>query len=189
MKEQLKMVLFVVLLGIAAAAILVGSETFTTPVIAKQQELTFQMTVLDAFGIEYTRREVPTIYETKVSVEEVEGYTFYTSEDGLIGYEFVGPGLWGPIEGFIVLEADLMTISAIRVRYNIETPGLGGIIGEQWYLDKYIGKAFTPEIVVKRDADMSISNEIDAITGATGTSSAFMKIMNNHYADRKAVLE
>lgn len=188
MLEQIKMIIFVIILGAAAAAILLGTERFTTPVIAENQELSLKSTILDAFEIPYEEDGIRDAYAANISEDESDGYVFYTTTAGLLGYEFEGSGLWGPIEGFLALEEDLMTIKAIRISYNEETPGLGGIVGEQWYLDKYKGKQFAPEIIIKKEADMSKINEVDAITGATNTSIAFQFLLNENYQTRKEIL-
>lgn len=188
MKEQIKMIVFVIILGVAAAGVLVGSKNFTDPVIAKNQELSLKSTILDAFEIDYAGQAIEAVYEANIMSEDVDGYTFYTTADGYIGFEFEGAGLWGPIEGFLSLESDLTTIKSVGVSYNEETPGLGGIVGEKWYLDKYRGKKFEPELLVLKEADMSKVNEVDAITGATNTSIAFQVILNENYQTRKEVL-
>lgn len=189
MIEQVKMIVFVMILGVAAATILIGTESYTSTIIDKNQELSLKSTILDAFEIDYEETSIIDIYDDSIEVEEVEGYTFYKTSDGYVGYEFEGKGLWGPIEGFMALEKDLVTIKSIRVSYNEETPGLGGVVAEKWYLDKYRGKEFSPEIIIKKDADMTSVNEVDAITGATNTSIAFQLILNENYQTRKEVLQ
>lgn len=189
MLEQIKMIIFVVILGVSAAAILLGTQSFTTPIIAENQELSLMSTILDAFEITYSENDIRETYGASIVEVEDSGYTFYKTSDGLLGYEFEGSGLWGPIEGFLALEPDMVTIKAISISYNEETPGLGGIVGEQWYLDKYRGKQFAPEILIKKDADMTKVTEVDAITGATNTSIAFQLLLNDNYQTRKEVLQ
>lgn len=188
MKDQIKMIVFVFLLGIVAAAILVGSDTYTKPIIEEYQEYSFKKTILTSFEIEHTEDNVLDVYEEVIVAEEVDSMTFYYTESGNVGFEFEGKGLWGPIEGFMTLEPDYSTIQGVQITYNEETPGLGGVIAEQWYLNKYKGKSFSPEILIKKDADMTLDNEVDAITGATGTSNAFELILNETYKARKEVL-
>jgi len=189
MKDQIKMIIFVFILGIVAASILVGSDTYTKPIIEEYQEYAFKKTILTSFEIEHTQENVLDIYSENIKAEEIDDITFYYSEAGNVGFEFEGKGLWGPIEGFMTLESDYVTIQGVQITYNEETPGLGGIIAEQWYLDKYKGKKFTPEILIKKDADMASDSEVDAITGATGTSDAFELILNQTYVERKGVLD
>lgn len=192
MKEQIKMILFVVILGIVAAAILLGTEGFTSDRILDNQEYAKKSTILKAFDIDYEQSTVIEIYDEaiKPSDEEadIDEDTLYYTEDGTVGFEFEGKGLWGPIEGFMTLEADLVTIKGIQIIYNEETPGLGGVVAEQWYLDKFAGKKFDPAIIIKKDADVASTTEVDAITGATMTSTAFELLLNESYQTQKEVL-
>ena len=81
-----------------------------------------------------------------------------------------------------------MTIKGIQIIYHEETPGLGGVVAEQWYLDKYTGKKFDPAIMIMKNADMGKATEVDAITGATMTSNAFQLLLNENYQTKKEVL-
>lgn len=188
MKEQIKMIRFVVILGIVAAGILIGSQSYTMDLIAENQEYTLKSTILNAFEISYTEDTVLQVYEEAIR-EEMKGETvLYYSEDGNIGFEINGKGLWGPIDGFMTLEPDQVTIKGIQIIYNEETPGLGGVIAEQWYLNKFKGKKFDPAIAIKKGADMSSDTEIDSISGATMTSNAFELLLNENYQAQKEVL-
>jgi len=188
MKEHLKMIRFVVILGVIAAAILIGTQSYTMDRISDNKEYTLKSTILNAFEIAYTQDTVLQLYDEKV-MEEIKGDTvLYYSEDGNTGFEINGKGLWGPISGFMTLEPDLVTIKAIQIIYNEETPGLGGVIAEQWYLDKFKGKRFDPTILIKKGADTSSDTEIDSISGATMTSNAFQVMLNENYQMQKEVL-
>lgn len=187
MKDQLKMILFVVILGVVASAILLGSDTYTKEIIKDNQDYSLKASILNAFGIGQMDDVVAT-YDQNISEKTIGDSLFYFSEDGGVGFEVSGKGLWGPIEGFLVLEPDLKTIRGIQILYNEETPGLGGVVAEQWYLDKYKGKIFDPTVLIKKEADPSATNEIDSITGATLTSTFFQKLLNENYEARKGLL-
>jgi len=189
MKEQIKMIIFVIVLGIVAASIIVGSQNYTFDKIVANKEYKLKSTILEAFEIDSTEDTVTQVYNNSIREEVKGGSTFYYSEEGNIGFEIIGKGLWGPITGFMTLEPDLMTIKAIQIISNEETPGLGGVIAEQWYIDKYKGKKFDPEIVIKKGADMTSDTEIDSITGATMTSNAFQLMLNENYQKQKEVLD
>jgi len=188
MKEQFKMIQFVVILGIVAAGILIGSQGYTMDLITENQEYTLKSTILNAFEIDFTEATVLDVYEKSVRKEVKDDTVLYYSEDGTVGFEINGKGLWGPIDGFMTLEPDLVTIKAIQIIYNEETPGLGGVIAEQWYLNKFKGKKFSPAIAIIKSADMSSETEIDSISGATMTSNAFELMLNENYQNQKEVL-
>lgn len=188
MKDQITMIIFVVLLGVVASAILVGTDGYTSPMIADNQEYALKSTILTAFEVEYEEDNVLETYDENITEEEKGDSLFYYSQDGTIGFEFDGKGLWGPVGGFMTLEPDLVTIKGIQIIYHEETPGLGGVMAEQWYLNKYKGKQFDPAIIITKNADRSSNTEVDAITGATMTSNAFELMLNENYTARKEVL-
>lgn len=189
MKDQIKMIVFVVILGSVAAAILVGTDNFTHDRIANNQEYALKSTILSAFELAAADDKVLDVYDQAITESEQDGNVFYYAKDGSVGFEFSGRGLWGPIDGFLTLEPDLVTIKGIQIIYNEETPGLGGVVAEQWYLNKYKGKQFDPEIIVSKEADPSSNVEVDAITGASMTSTFFQQMLNKSYQQQKEVLE
>ncbi|PKK97747.1 MAG: hypothetical protein CVV57_10730 [Tenericutes bacterium HGW-Tenericutes-2] len=189
MKEQLKMILFTIILGLASSGILMGMDAYTSDKIIENEELAFKKSVLKAFEIDYEASEIVDVFSNQIERIEKDGYNFYESSSGAIGFEFEGSGLWGPIAGFLTLEEDLVTIQDIQIMEQSETPGLGGIIAEADYLAKYKGKVFDPDIVVVKANDQENAiNEVDAITGATGTSRAFETLLNAAYKTKKEVL-
>lgn len=188
MKNQLTMIAFVIIMGIISAAILVGTDNFTKQTILDNEELALKSTILNAFGIEYTKDTVLDVYAQSITSEEKNGTMYYYTKDGIVGYRFEGKGLWGPIRGFITLAPDHVTINGIQIIYHEETPGLGGVVSEQWYLDKFKGKLFDPSIVISKEADPAANNEVDAITGATLTSNSFQTMLNQSYEERKGDL-
>ena len=189
MKEQLKMIFFTIILGLVSSGILVGMDAYTRDKINVNEELAFKKSVLQAFEIEYEASEIIDVFGDQIKRIEKGGYDFYESNSGAVGFEFEGSGLWGPIAGFLTLEEDLITIQDIQIMEQSETPGLGGIIAEADYLAKYKGKVFDPDIVVvKANDEENANNEVDAITGATGTSRAFETLLNAEYDIKKEAL-
>jgi len=186
---QIKMIIFVVIMGIISAAILVGSDNFTKDIIHENEDLALKSSILDAFGIAYTEETVVDVYNESIRSEDKGETIIYYSEDGNVGYKFNGDGLWGPIRGFITLGPDRVSINGIQILYQEETPGLGGVVSEQGYLSKFKGKKLEPAIIVKKDADPSSEFEVDVITGATATSKAFELMLNESYQTRKGDLD
>lgn len=189
MKDQIKMIVFVVILGIVASAILVGTEAYTHDMIKNNESYALKSTILNAFEIPFTETDVNEVYDENIVPKVINDATYYYSKEGNVGFEISGKGLWGPIEGFLTLNEDLETIKGIQIIYNEETPGLGGIIAEAWYLEKFKGKVFDKAIIIKKNADSNSNNEVDAITGATSTSKAFELLLNENYQLKMEVLE
>jgi len=59
-----------------------------------------------------------------------------------------------------------------------ETPGLGGRISETWYKEQFRDLEFSPDETVYVIYTPSPGGNVDAISGATGTSEAVRTILN-----------
>lgn len=108
----------------------------------------------------------------------------------VIGYCFdiIGAGLWGTMKAVVGFEPNLETLIDFNVYEQVETPGLGGRIAEpaeklklradlkgSTFLDE---NEITNYKLVSEGATPNSSNEIRQITGATITSSSFLKMLN-----------
>lgn len=185
MKDYVKMIIFILILGLVTSVLLGGMDALTKDRIAENQEAELKATLLRAYDIDYTFTNIHNVYDN--SVEEVENndFTFYVDKTtGKISYVFEGNGVWGPIIGVITLESDFETISSITIIQQEETPGLGAVVAERQYLENFVGKKMTPEIVITKNPT-NPENEVRAISGATRTSNAFANILNTNYATAK----
>lgn len=89
-----------------------------------------------------------------------------------------GMGLWGPIWGYIALDADKNTIYGAYFNHESETAGLGAEIKDsKAWQEQFKGKRIFLEgsdkiaIAVRKPSDIRNPNsECDAVTGATLTS-------------------
>lgn len=180
MKQALRIIIFVIVMGTAAGALLVGVNLYTAPLIAKNEELKLKSSVLDALEISYDKSKIISVFDDKVEVLNRANSAFYVASDGILAFGFYGPGLWGPISGIISLEKDLKTIRKLKVTHQEETPGLGGRIAEEVYLKQFKNKEVLPRIVFMPEGKSSKKNEVDSITGATGSSRAFEKLINEN---------
>jgi Na+-transporting NADH:ubiquinone oxidoreductase subunit C len=182
-KSYLKMLWFVAVMGIITSGIFLGMEAWTRPLIAANAAIELRSTILDASDIPYTTATVNDAFEANVTVRNMGEYALYVDNNsGSISFEFAGSGVWGPISGVITLERDIETIKSVRVLQQEETPGLGGVVAEAGYLSQYRGVKMTPQLAFRTTAAVPAQpNEVDAITGATRTSDAFLSILNSSY--------
>ena len=97
-----------------------------------------------------------------------------------------GKGLWGPIWGYVALEADLNTIAGAVFDHKSETPGLGSDINAGWFQEPFTGKTIFNEAgefvsveVMKGGADPSSMHQVDAISGGTITSKALEEMLKD----------
>ncbi len=120
--------------------------------------------------VEEVKGEDDTIDYFRIKGEEgdaTEGYVVFQD----------GPGLWGSITAVIGYKNDLETLTGIDFIYQNETPGLGARIMESWFREQFRGKRGPFSRVP--EGTSAAENEFDAITGATRTSAAVEKIVNN----------
>lgn len=180
MKNTLRVVIFVLVMGTVSGGLLLGVNLVTASLIAKNDELKLKSSVLDTLEIPYDKSSVVKIFDTQVKTVIKGVYIFYTALDGSTAFEFRGPGLWGPISGIISLQKDLKTIRKIKITYQEETPGLGSRIADQDYLKQFKNKEALPRLVFVAEGASKQKYEVDAITGATGSSRALEKLINDN---------
>ena len=109
-----------------------------------------------------------------------------------VGFVAGGMGFWDRIECVVVLSPDLQRILNVQVLDQKETPGLGARIEEPWFTDQFKGLALAWEapagsrVLVGANPAPNAANEVDAITGATQTSMALMRFLNDELAAFRA---
>ncbi len=194
MNYNLKIIVFILILGAITSGLITGVDLLTKDRIAENELAEIKSTVLDAYGISYNFNNIHEVFDDRVETLSIqyedETYVFYVDRvTSRVSFEFLGNGLWGPISGIISLDRDFETIIQVKVLVQQETPGLGGIVAENSFLSQFPGVKMTPELIISRNADPNLENEVDAITGATGTSNAFGRLLNQNYARFRAAWE
>ncbi|MEK6563901.1 MAG: FMN-binding protein [Candidatus Omnitrophota bacterium] len=188
MKSALRILIFVVAMGTVSGGLLFGINSLTAKRIAQNEELKLKSAVLDVLEVPYRPENLLELFDQNVKILEKGDSLFYTSVDGTTAFKFKGPGLWGTIEGILSINPDLKTIRVLRILYQEETPGLGGRIAEPEYLQGFRSKTFIPKISFVPSGADKAANEVDAITGATGSSKALEKLLNETIKKRLDVL-
>lgn len=187
--KALRILIFVVVMGSISGVLLVGVDAFTSPMIAKNEELKIKSAVLDALELPYEKETVFSAFDTQVKAETKGGKVFYKASDGSTAFEFRGPGLWGAIYGIASVNADLSTIKTIKILHQEETPGLGARIAENSYLSQFKGKEFSPRLLFVPQGKARARHEVDAITGATLSSRALEKLLNEALGETLVLLK
>lgn len=168
------MVGLIALIAATSAAILTAINLGTRKRIAFNKEVRLKKSVLKVFDIPHEKENTLSVFKANVKLKKDAGprrtvYEYY--EEGKlagVAFEIEGAGFWGPILAIVALDADLNTIKGLEILHQEETPGLGGRIAEAAFKNQFKGKPVEPEIAV------------DAITGATMTSRAFKKMINEN---------
>jgi Na+-transporting NADH:ubiquinone oxidoreductase subunit C len=121
-----------------------------------------------------------------------------SAREGMIGYAFEisGVGFWARIDGWLAVTPDVQRTLGIVFLQHSETPGLGGRITEPAFRDQFRpsdkrdgkglliipppeGKPYVSVSHQTPDAGSSAyERHVDAVTGATGTSTAVGRFLN-----------
>lgn len=193
MKQYIKMLSFVFIMGFLTSIVFVGMDALTAERIEMNKDAAIYSAVLTHNDITYNSGNLADVFNDNITVEEVtyngQLLSFYINEvNGNVSFlygVFSLGGLWGPVRGVITLESDFQTIVNVSVLEEQETPGLGGKVKNREFLDQFIGLQLLPElerpVEVNKDAAANKANEVDEISGATGTSTAFERLLNDSY--------
>ncbi len=119
-------------------------------------------------------------------------------DDGSIKYilPMYGAGLWGPIWGYVSIDADGTTVYGAYFAHQGETPGLGAEIEKPKFSSQFEGKklikndTFLPIAVVKAGMEPQGDEDyVDGISGGTITSKGVGAMIDNCLSPYKAFLE
>lgn len=139
-------------------------------------------TVLDALG------KLPEVFAAKTAMPVFEA----KSADGKTLYvvPMTGKGLWGPVWGYLALNADGNTVEGAVFDHKSETPGLGAEISLPAFQKQFIGKKLFDNgkfesITLTKGVGSSNGNPyaVDAISGGTLTSNGVRDMLRNCLTD------
>jgi len=196
LRSSLYTLVYALAVGLVASTILTGVGQFTAPYRQANARAEEVRNILQVLGVEVAKgasaQELVDLYGDTVSEERRSGLVLYRYDEVEAGQKnprayavrFAGPGLWGPIEGFLALEPDLRTIRGISFYRQEETPGLGGEITSEWFRQQFVGKSILdpddgPGLRIVKPGTAQGANEVDAITGATMTSARVETMLND----------
>ena len=129
----------------------------------------------------------------KDAAERVLPVFKFTGDDSQVRYlmPVSGAGLWGPIWGYVAVEADGVAIYGAYFSHQGETPGLGAEIEKPAFQGKELYKAgqFLPVEVMKvGQKPTSGADYVDAISGGTITSKGVQDMLKVCLTDYSAFL-
>ncbi|HJE38701.1 MAG: NADH:ubiquinone reductase (Na(+)-transporting) subunit C [Candidatus Amulumruptor caecigallinarius] len=122
---------------------------------------------------------------------------FVADVDGATKYiiPMSGTGLWGPIWGYISIDADGTTVYGAYFAHKGETPGLGAEIDKPQFCNSFDGKhvikdgVFQPISVVKPGMRPTGNEDyVDGISGGTITSKGVSAMLDNCLVPYRAFL-
>lgn len=193
MKGNIYTLFYAAVLGTVCALLLTAAASFTAPYKKANAEAEEALNILLALKVPVSARttaaEVLKLLEENVQEKETRGimtYVYSPPDAGgktlAVAMRFAGPGLWGPIKGFLAFEPDMKTIRGITFYEQEETPGLGGEITTSWFQEQFVGKSIIgpdgkPGIVISTSGGQAV-NKVDGISGATMTCDKVQEMLN-----------
>ena len=123
--------------------------------------------------------------------DEAVIYGGYDEQGEFLGYAVpaAGPGFQDTIGILYGYKPGEQIVVGMEVLESRETPGLGDkIYKDAEWVAGFSALSVEPEIVAVKKGTSSQPNEIDAITGATISSKAVVRIINEAHAEWSAVL-
>ena len=180
--------IFMIIVAFVFAAALAVTNHLAQPAIAANEQVALEKALIYAFDVPVDQSDdaaVRAAFSEQIERIETPDLTYYTYADGdsTRGYAvpFTGAGLWGAIRGFLSVTPALDTVQGLVFLEQNETPGLGGRIDEQWFRDQFRGQSLLQPV--------AYGDGIDAITGATSSSTAVLRIVNEVAAEELEELE
>lgn len=159
MRDIIKLVLTLAVVGILSASLLTGVNAITAPIIVERQEREY---------LEAIRQYFPDMAEFKTEPLDGDSVDLIYGPGGVvlgvIG-TFSQAGFEGPIIYNLVVSA-AGEILGIRVISHSETPGIGDVIAQEDFERQFVGKSHRDPIQAGVD--------VDIITGATVSTAAMI---------------
>ncbi len=177
MNTVLKMFLNLVIIGSVSGVVLAVAFHYADPMIQanKEKELKEAIFVVLPDAKEYR------VLEKTVGLDKVVVYQGVGPNNAPVGVAFKadGGGFQGNVGVMVGLELDYFKLRGIKILDQVETPGLGNRIAEPKFEDQFKGVEIAPRIEYIKNRKPEKPNQIQAITGATISSDAVVKNINN----------
>jgi len=196
-RQNIYTICFAIILGLVCATLLTFAAEFTRPKQEENKQAEENRNILSAlkvpFEVDASPAELITIFERDIkeqTIGQAEPMTVYAYKpEGsdvikAVAVRFAGPGLWGPIKGFLALESDYKTIRGLTFYEQEETPGLGGEITTESFRGRFESQQIIDEQgqwgidIIASGAEQVHDNEIAGISGATMTCDKVEEMIN-----------
>jgi len=174
--------LYATILVVVVAALLTAAALWLQPFQERNEKNEKRINILRAAGISDVNKDnAATLFEQHCTASFLLDEQGNASEDGTLPLFVIdrrisvipmnGNGLWGPISGYLAIDADGSTIVGANFDHKSETPGLGGEITTEKFQSQFSGKQI-------REKGQLVPIEFDAITGATKTSNGVKEMID-----------
>ncbi len=195
--SSFKLVAALGIAGLLSGIILVGTFIYTNPMIIANKEAAIQRAIFKVLPA--CDSYIPLKLQEGKLVEKIADankkeepdknelliYAGYNADKELIGFAIPGsePGFQDIIATMFGYDDTKKIIIGFEVLESKETPGLGDkIFKDADFQTNFIALAVEPEIVAVKKGHKQKPNEVEAITGATISSKAIVRLLNKTMA-------
>ena len=162
-------------------------RSINVSVAANEAETKFNELITDGFVKKGSAFEQVGKDVAFTAIEAEEFPVFVANVNGETKYIMAlhGAGLWGPIWGYISVDADKNTVYGTDFSHASETPGLGAEITKPAFSGQFAGKQlfkgneFKSIAVVKKGKSADGQDYVDGISGGTITSQGVSAMLYN----------
>jgi len=194
--SSLRLVLTLEIAGLISGIAIIGIYEWTLPTITANKARELREAVFKVLpGVTQMQ---PLVYRDDQLVvvvapdkDEPVIYGGYDDQGNFVGYAMpaAGPGFQDTIAILYGYQPGKKLVVGMEVLESRETPGLGDkIYKDAVWVAAFSALSVEPEIVAVKKGTKSNANEIDAITGATISSKAVVRIINEAHTAWSAKL-
>jgi len=187
--SSLRLVLTLAIAGLVSGIAIIGIYESTLPTITANKARELREAVFKVLpgvskmqALVYRDGELVAVGEP--AKDEPVVYGGYDDQGGFVGYAMpaAGPGFQDTIAILYGYAPDRKLVVGMEVLESRDTPGLGDkIYKDAEFVGGFSALSVEPEIVAVKKGTKSQPNEIDAITGATISSKAIVRIINESH--------
>jgi len=194
--SSLRLVLTLAIAGLISGIAIIGIYESTLPTITANKARELREAVFKVLpGVSrmqaLVHRDGELIVVEMPDKDEPVIYGGYDDQGDFVGYAIpaAGPGFQDTIAILYGYEPRKKLVVGMEVLESRETPGLGDkIYKDAVFVGGFSALSVEPQIVAVKKGTKSSPNEIDAITGATISSKAVVRIINETHASWSAQL-
>ncbi len=192
------------LAGFLSGLVMVGSYLFSKPFIEANKAAAIKKAIFKVLPdcssfktLEQKKGEI-FLYDSKKNMPSAKGetpklaYIGYNKSHQVVGYAILGTeiGFADIISVMMGYDAAKKTIIGYEVLESKETPGLGDkIFKDQNFLKNFKALITEPEILFAKTGEKQKPNEVEAISGATISSKAVIRLLNKAMKEWKGPIE
>ncbi len=194
--SSLRLVLTLAIAGLVSGVAIIGIYESTLPTITANKARELREAVFKVLpGVSQMQalvyRDSEVVVVEKPDKDEPVIYGGYDEQGDFVGYAMpaAGPGFQDTIAILYGYKPAEKIVVGMEVLESRETPGLGDkIYKDAVFVAGFSALSVEPEIFAVKKGTKSQPNEIDAITGATISSKAVVRIINEAHAAWSAQL-